>query len=87
MICPLCTAKHDATAKQFHVSHGKPLSEKTFNSRCCHYARARGKEGCINPCNVIDPAETLEGRLGEIEKGIHPEVREYLNLPPIVING
>lgn len=79
--CELCTAVHDADNKRFIVSHGPPMSEAKFNSRCCHYAKARGRKGCINPCTAIDHSETLEGRMGSLNKSIaalHPEVREIL---------
>ena len=78
MRCPLCTAVHDPVRGEFIVSHGKPLSEKAFNSRCCHYAKERGRHGCINPCSTIDPTETLEGRMAELGASmmVHPEVQE-----------
>jgi hypothetical protein len=41
------------------------MTEKAFNSRCCQYARARGRDGCINPCSEVDASETLEARMGE----------------------
>jgi hypothetical protein len=77
MRCPLCTAVHVPATQQFIVSYGPPMSEVKLNSRCCHYARQRGKEGCINPCRVVDARETLEGRLEALEAmPIHPEIRE-----------
>jgi hypothetical protein len=79
--CTLCTAVHDPVQQRFIVSHGNPISELAFNSRCCHYARQRGRDGCINPCRVVDQRETLEGRMAGLEATIatlHPEVRECL---------
>jgi hypothetical protein len=76
MRCPLCTAVHVPAQQHFIVSHGPPMSEVKFNSRCCHYARARGRQGCINPCNVVDQRETLEGRVAELGANLHPEIRE-----------
>jgi hypothetical protein len=77
MRCPLCTAVHDAERGQFIVSHGPAMSEEKFNSRCCHYARARGREGCINPCVSVKPAETLAGRMGQLDTAMsHPEIAE-----------
>ena len=79
--CPLCTAKHEAHRQRFHVSVGPAISELAWNSRCCQYARARGKVGCLNPCKVVDARETLEGRMEELEGRmgrLHPEVKEAL---------
>jgi hypothetical protein len=79
--CQLCSAIHDPIQQRFIVSHGPPMSEVKMNSRCCHYARQRGKEGCINPCKVVDQRETLEGRMGALNEKIdalHPEIRECL---------
>jgi hypothetical protein len=66
MRCPLCTAVHDPIRGEFIVSHGPPMPEEKFNSRCCHYAKQRGKVGCINPCSTINPDETLEGRMADL---------------------
>jgi hypothetical protein len=53
------------------------MSEEKFNSRCCHYAKARGRAGCINPCSKVDPHETLEGRMAAIGVAMgHPEIAE-----------
>ena len=68
MRCPLCTAVHDEANARFIVSHGPPMTEKALNSRCCQYAKARGRQGCINPCSEVDPSETLEARMGEINR-------------------
>jgi len=76
MRCPLCTAVHDTARGEFLVSYGPAMSEKTFNSRCCHYARERGRQGCINPCTAVDNSETLEGRLASLGANLHPEARE-----------
>lgn len=79
--CELCTAVHDAENKRFIVSHGPPMDERKFNSRCCHYARQRGRQGCINPCTAIDHSETLEGRIAALNRDIdalHPEIKEIL---------
>lgn len=84
--CELCTAVHDPNQQRFIVSHGPPMSEMKFNSRCCHYARQRGRQGCINPCRVVDQRETLEGRMGALDDAIaamHPEVRECLEFAPV----
>jgi hypothetical protein len=74
MQCSLCTAKLDPASGDFIVSHGKPLSAKAWNSRCCHYAIQRGRKGCINVCRDIDPAETLEGRMGFVNTALQTEL-------------
>ena len=76
--CPLCTATHEPIHQMFIVSHGPPMDERKFYSRCCNYAQKRGRQGCINPCKSIDPAETLEGRMAAIDA----RLKEHIGLYP-----
>lgn len=86
MECPTCQAyvtEAGVLTALFFLKERNPrfiLSHIAFNTRCCRYARQRGKQ-CSNPCTAIDPNETMEARLRSLGTGLHPEVQEVVRWP------